>query len=75
MSEVKAKQLPNGETLYTAESTTTDGRPDVTGFAEVLERMLANHPDDKYIELTGHLRRELCEQLVFILGRPKGQVS
>ena len=74
MSDVKTKQLPSGESIYTCGSA-EDGTPNVSAFAEVLSRILANHPGEPYIEVTGFIKRGLAEQLVFILGKPKGQVS
>ena len=74
MSDVKTTLLPSGERLHTIESA-EDGRPDVAGFAEVIERLLRDHPNEPYLAMTGYLKRELCEQLVFLLGAPKGRTQ
>jgi hypothetical protein len=74
VSEISQKTLPNGANLYTV-ARSESGNPDVTAFAAVLERMLENQPDQEYIVLTGYLKRALVEQLVFILGAPKGGVN
>lgn len=74
MSNVKVKKLPGGENLYTTEGR-PDGEPDIQGFVETLERMLASHPGETYIEIAGYLRRPLVERLIFLLGIPKGGVN
>lgn len=73
MSDIKQKTLPTGENLYTV-GTAEDGAPNVAAFAAVLERMLHTQDGD-YIQLTGYLKRNLVEALVFILGAPQGKVS